>query len=309
MKYRKLGRTDLKVSVIGLGSDQFYGEWGKQFTQFEVDKILGRARDLGINFIDTAECYGDHLSESLIGNAVQNNRKDWIIATKFGHKYHDRFNKTVHFEPEHVLQQLEESLTALKTNYIDIYQFHSGSNADFDQEELWAALEKKVQEGKIRHLGISIVNSAVLSDDMHQVRSVRRVRADTIQIVYNRLNRKAEEQVFPLCLSQQLGVIGRVPLAKGHLSGNYRPGHVFSKDDRRFGEDLEQTSRQLKLVQEIREKELPQGMNMAQWALAWCLQHPAVSTVIPGCKSIEQVEMNAKSADLEMVRDDHPLHW
>lgn len=309
MKYRKLGKTNLKVSVIGIGSDQFYGEWGKQFSQSEVNKILGKARDLGINFIDTAECYGNHLSESLIGNAVQHNRKDWIIATKFGHKYHDRFSKTVQFEPEHVLQQLEESLMALKTDYIDIYQFHSGSNTDFDQDELWEVLEKKVQEGKIRHLGISIVNSAVLSDDMHQIRSATRVKADVVQVVYNRLNKKAEEQVFPLCSSQQLGVIVRVPLAKGHLSGNYKPGHIFSQSDKRFGEGLDQTSRQLKLVQEIKEKELPKGMNMAQWALAWCLQHRTVSVVIPGCKSIEQVEMNANSAHLDMVKEDHPLHW
>lgn len=308
MKYRKLGKTNLRVSVIGIGTDQFYGEWGKQFSQSEVKKILDKAKSCGINFIDTAECYGNHLSESLIGDAIRENRKDWIIATKFGHKYHSSTSKEIRFEPESVLQQLDESLEALKTDYIDIYQFHSGSNKDFDQDELWAGLEKKVHEGKINHLGISLVNSAVLTNDLHQIRSASRVKAEAVQVVYNRINKKAEEMVLPLCLEQQIGVIGRVPLAKGHLSGKYKPGHSFPSNDRRFGEDQEQTSRQLKLVQDIREKELPLGMDMAQWALAWCLQHPAISTIIPGCKSLEQVEMNAKAADLDMVKESHPLH-
>ena len=94
MKYRILGSTNLRVSVIGVGTWQFGGEWGKEFTQDEADRILGRAKEVGINFIDTAECYGDHTSERLIGAATQRNRKDWIIATKFGHKYHGFLKRT-----------------------------------------------------------------------------------------------------------------------------------------------------------------------------------------------------------------------
>src|SRR5689334_12375678 len=101
MKYRVLGKTGLKTSVIGLGTDQFYGEWGKEFTQSEVDKIIKKANELGINFIDTGECYGDHLSESLIGNAIHKNRKDWIIATKFGHIYNGfQKERTFDFSPK-----------------------------------------------------------------------------------------------------------------------------------------------------------------------------------------------------------------
>lgn len=94
MKYRRLGKTDLKVSVVGVGTWQFGGEWGKPFTQPEVDRILDRAKALGINLVDTAECYGDHLSELLVGRAIQNDRASWVVATKVGHKFHENFDRT-----------------------------------------------------------------------------------------------------------------------------------------------------------------------------------------------------------------------
>src|SRR5687767_712881 len=108
MKYRRLGKTNLGVSVIGVGTWQFGGEWGKDFTPDEVDAILGRARDLGINLIDTAECYGDHTSEALIGAAVARERDRWIIATKFGHKFHGHMNRTDERSAAQVMRQLED---------------------------------------------------------------------------------------------------------------------------------------------------------------------------------------------------------
>lgn len=309
MKYRRLGKTGLRVSVIGLGTDQFSGEWAKKFTEPEVKEIIEHAHKLGINFIDTAECYGDHLSEALIGKAISQNRKDWIIATKFGHKFHDHLDRSSRFSPSDVMEQLSDSLKALDTNYIDIYQFHSGTNSEFDQIELWNLLVDQVKKGTIRHLGISIVNSLVLSDDISQIEKAIRVNAEVVQVVYNRLNRKAEELVFPSCQRQNLGVIVRVPLAKGHLTGKYNPGFKFPQNDKRFADDEGQTHKQLELVQEIKKNEVPADMNMAQWALGWCLQHNAVSTVIPGCKNLEQLEFNARAADLDMISEKHPLAW
>jgi myo-inositol catabolism protein IolS len=305
MKYRKLGKTDLKVSVVGLGTWQFGGEWGKNFTQQEVDQILGRAKELGINLIDTAECYGDHLSESFIGKSTEYHRQDWIVATKFGHKFHGHQNRTNRWSPDDVIQQLESSLKALRTDYIDIYQFHSGSDEVFEQDDLWTALDKQVQAGKIRHLGISIGSN----DNLHQTDTATKVNAGVIQVVYNRLDRKPEERVFPSCQNQQLGVLARVPLASGYLSGKYKPGSVFEANDVRYKHDKESTLEKLRLVEEIRNTEVPEGVNMASWALAWCLQHPAMTCVIPGCKNVEQVELNAEAADLSLVREDHPQAW
>lgn len=303
MKYRRLGKTNLKVSVVGIGTWQFGGEWGKAFSQGEVDAILGRGKELGINLIDTAECYGDHLSESLIGNAIRGERDDWIVATKFGHEFHGNFERTDRWSPQEVVKQLEDSLKALRTDHVDIYQFHSGPDAAFDQEALWEVLNEQVRQGKIRHLGISIGSN----DNLHQTSRASEVGASVIQVVYNRLDKTPEERVFPSCREQDLGVLARVPLASGYLSGKYKPGTEFTdKDDTRSRHDKESVQQKLELVERIRQKELPEGVDMASWALAWCLQHPAVTSVIPGCKSPEQVASNARAADLDLVREDHP---
>lgn len=304
MKYRRLGKTDLKVSVVGVGTWQFGGEWGQSFTPQEVKRLLGRARELGINLIDTAECYGDHLSEALIGQAIAEEREAWVIATKFGHKFSGNFERIDLWSPQEVLQQLEASLRALRTDTIDLYQFHSGNDKIFSQDDLWTMLNRQIQAGKIRHLGISLSSRI---DPIYQTERASQVGASVIQVVYNRLDRNPEQRVLPLCLEQKLGVLARVPLASGFLSGKYRPGTTFSQpDDVRSHQDQAETQARLQLVQEIQQNEVPAGVAMAPWALAWCLQHPAVTAVIPGCKTIEQVELNASAADLAMVGPDHP---
>jgi aryl-alcohol dehydrogenase-like predicted oxidoreductase len=303
MKYRRLGKTGLKVSVVGIGTWQFGGEWGRPFSQQEVDQLLGKSKELGINLIDTAECYGDHLSESLVGGAIRGDREDWLVATKFGHKFHDNFERTDHWSPGEVVDQLDASLKALGTDYVDLYQFHSGSDEAFDQAELWEVLNDQVRAGKIRHLGISIGSN----DNLHQTSQAGQVGAEAIQVVYNRLDRVPEARVFASCQEQDLGVLARVPLASGYLSGKYGPGSVFdNQDDVRSRHDREDREKKLEQVQRIQREEVPSGVNMATWALAWCLQHPAVSCVIPGCKTVAQVEANARAADLNIVRNDHP---
>lgn len=302
MKYRRLGKTALKVSVVGLGTWQFGGEWGKTFEQNEVNVMLRSAKELGINLIDTAECYGDHLSEQLVGEAIQADRKDWILATKFGHRFTGHATRAQLWQASDVQKQLEDSLRALKTDYIDIYQFHSGSDEAFDQDDLWTFLDKQVESGKIRHLGISIGSN----DNLHQTTQATQVNASAIQVVYNRINRKPEERVFPACEAQDLGVLARVPLASGFLSGKYQQGDTFPNNDVRGGRSQADIDQILRDVEEIRNNEVPRGTDMAQWALAWCLKHPAVTCVIPGCKNVDQVAYNARAAELLLVDDKHP---
>jgi aryl-alcohol dehydrogenase-like predicted oxidoreductase len=165
-------------------------------------------------------------------------------------------------------------------------------------ESLWAMLARQVAAGKIRFLGISLSSNL---DPAHQVARAREVGASTIQVVYNRLNRRPEETVFPSCLEQDLGVLARIPLASGFLSGKYQPGAQFTaEDDLRSGWDPAHIEERLRQVQEIQQKEVPSGVPMAPWALAWCLRHAAVTCVIPGCKSVEQVESNARAAELDL---------
>lgn len=304
MKYRRLGSTELKVSVVGVGAWQFGGAWGKDFAQNEVNDILDTAKEFGMNLIDTAECYGHHLSESFIGSyfASRRDRANWVLATKFGHNYADQNGTTNYWSAQEVVKQLDASLAALQTDYVDLYQFHSGPDEIFDNEALWTTLDKLVLAGKVRNLGISIGSN----DNLHQTDAATRVGAKAIQVVYNRIDKKPEERVFPSCVRQDLGVLARVPLASGYLSGKYKPGAVFPDNDVRSNHDRAQMDAKLEMVAQVQKSEVPAGVNMAEWALAWCLQHPAVTCVIPGCKDPEQVATNARAASLEMVGDSHP---
>ncbi|MHC4170944.1 MAG: aldo/keto reductase [Planctomycetota bacterium] len=280
MKYRRLGKTGMRVSVVGVGTWQLGGEWGKAFEQAEVDAMLGRAAELGINLIDTAECYGDHLSEELVGR-----ERDDL------------------FEPDEVRKQLEDSLKALQTDYVDLYQFHSGTDAMFDTPGLWEMLQKQVESGKIRHLGISISKR---QGGIYQADRASDVGAKAVQIVYNRIHRDPEAQIFDSCIRQNLGVLARVPLASGFLSGKYEKGAEFDKTDiRGVWQSPEVRDNVFDEIENLK-SEVPEGVPMAQWALAWCLQHPAVTCVIPGCKTVEQVESNAGAANLPSVSEDHP---
>lgn len=302
MKYRRLGSTNLRVSVVGIGTWQFGGEWGKNFAQDEVDAMFRRGKELGINLIDTAECYGDHTSEALVGRAIERDRGDWIVATKFGHRFHGHMNRTDERTAADAVKQLEASLRALRTDYVDILQYHSIRNEEFDNEELQQTLVKLKQQGKVRHIG----NSISPNTNTHQTDASQRAQVEVIQVVYNRLDRKPEDEVFASCMRQNLGVLARVPLASGLLSGKYKPGARFGSSDVRAGRNPEALDAMLQEVEQIARTEVPSGVNMATWALAWCLRHPAVTSVIPGCKDVAQVESNAAAAELDVVRDDHP---
>jgi aryl-alcohol dehydrogenase-like predicted oxidoreductase len=294
MRYRILGSTGLRVSVIGLGTWQFGGEWGRDFSQAEADAILDQAAELGLNLIDTAECYGDHLSERLIGDYLsRHDRAQWIVATKFGHQFNRFLDRTEDFSEADVRQQLEASLRALRVETIDLYQFHSGSDKQLLNEGLWAMLAEQERAGKIRHLGISILGKG----SEPQAKEAKRLGVEALQVIYNRLDRRPEELYFPHARQQNLGILARVPLASGLLSGKYRPGAAFPANDWRSTFEAEKLGKDLAEVERIRQTEVPAGMAMAQWALAWCLKNPAVSAVIPGCKDPAQVASNAAAAE------------
>lgn len=304
MKYRRLGKSGLEVSVVGVGTYQFGGEWGKEFSQREVSAILDAAKDCGINLIDTAECYGDHLAEQLIGDYLRHDRSRWILATKFGHRFHSFQKRSRLWRPEEVRRQIDESLRALHTDYIDILQYHSPTNEELLTTGLQELLELEVQAGKIRCLGISLSTSLCRSSDTFQVQKSERLEVKVMQILYNRLEREAEKRTLDLCRQLDLGVITRVPLASGLLSGKYSMGSRFPDNDVRAHRERSRLEQMLAEVEAIQQEELPEGMFLSSWALAWCLKHPAVSCVIPGCKSVQQVMQNARSA--ELLEEAHP---
>jgi aryl-alcohol dehydrogenase-like predicted oxidoreductase len=296
MRYRILGKTSLRVSVIGAGTWQFGGEWGVNFTQNQVDAILDAAADCGINLIDTAECYGpDHLSEKFFGDYLsRRDRPRWIVATKFGHHFKSFMNRDDDYSVDGVRAQLEASLKALRVETIDLYQFHSGSDALFQSQELWTFLAEQKRAGKIRHLGVSILQKG----SELQAREAAKFGVEALQVYYNRLDQRPEQMYFPHAEKNRLGILARVPLASGLLSGKYKPGATFPANDVRSAIDAEKMKRDLAEVERLQREEVSAGMPMAKWAMAWCLKNPVVTAVIPGCKNPEQVRANASAAEL-----------
>jgi len=245
------------------------GEWAHDYAQSEADAIFDKGAELGINLLDTAECYGDHLSERLIGDYLsRRDRSRWIIATKFGHRFNSFLNRTDDFSINGVREQLEESLKSLRIEAIDIYQFHSGTDALFQNQELWTMLAEQRRAGKIRHLGISILGKG----SELQAREARQVGAEVLQVIYNRLDRRPEQAVFPHAEKNNLGILARVPLASGLLTGKFPRDTVFSKNDVRATFDAQKMQNDLAEVERLRHTEVPPGIPMGQWALAWCLK-------------------------------------
>lgn len=305
MRYRKLGNTGLEVSVVGIGTYQYGGEWGKTFSRVQVRDILKNGQKHGINLIDTAECYGDHLSESLIGYSIKEDRSNWIIVSKFGHHFLPNFSREQIWDAIGVQKQLEDSLKALQTDYIDIYMFHSCTNEQLQNDKLWSFLLKAKQEGKIKHIGLSLKSQ--VQDNVSQTKYAIERGVEVIELLYNRLDRTPEKEVFVLCQKANVGVIARVPLASGFLSGKYNQGVIFPNDDVRSAQNGDLVDNRIAIVQEIKRKEVPENMNMAQWAIAWCLKHDAVSTCIPGFKSPEQLAQGVGAAEIDLVSALHPL--
>jgi len=295
MKYRILGRTGLKVSVVGIGPWQLGGEWGKAFNQSEVDALLDKAAECGVNLIDTAECYGDHLAERLIGDYLSRHDRDrWVVATKFGHGFNGFMDRTDRFGPEEVRAQLIASLRALRTDRIDIYQFHSGSDEAFLDDGLRAALEDARRAGMVRNLGVSVRGAG----SEVQAREAFGRGFGVLQVVYNRLDLRAESAVFPYARRYGLGIIGRVPLASGLISGKHEAFEKFGPDDFRSTLGKDEIARRVREAERLADEELPLGVSRVRWALAWCLRDPVVAAVIPGAKTPEQVAENASAADL-----------
>jgi aryl-alcohol dehydrogenase-like predicted oxidoreductase len=229
---------------------------------------------------------GDYLS--------RHDRSRWIIATKFGHHYRGFQDRADDFSVAGVLRQLEASLRALRVETIDLYQFHSGDDSACLNHELWIMLAAQKRAGKIRHLGISILGKG---SEM-QAREAKQFGVEALQVIYNRLDRRPEQTVFPYAQRDNLGILARVPLASGFLTGKYRPGASFPRDDVRGIWNDEKMQRDLAEVERLRQTELPTGVPMNQWALAWCLKNPLVSAVIPGAKNPAQVAANAAASDL-----------
>ena len=300
MKFRPLGNTGLKLSEIGFGAwaiggpvDLFGIPVGWDGVDDRESKAtISRAYELGVNFFDTADVYGSGHSEILIGDCLEG--KDCIIATKVGNaRTSERAYKD--FSEKHIRQAIEGSLKRLKRDIIDIYQLHNPPPAVWQGNEVFDLLNRLKTEGRIRFSGVSI---STMEEGIHLVEN-RKV--DCLQVLFNVFNQEPAKRLLPLAEKAGVGVIVRVPLASGLLTGKFNPDHQFSKGDNRSnylsrGRLHEAVQKTEKLKGWIRES----GYTMTQVSLAFLLKFSSVTSPIPGAKNVTQVEQNVSSSDVTL---------
>ncbi|HEU0019448.1 MAG TPA: aldo/keto reductase [Thermoleophilaceae bacterium] len=294
----RLGRSELMVSPIAFGTWQLGGEWGK-FDEQRAIEAIRHARDLGINFFDTAQAYGFGASERLLAKALeeelQDAREDVVIATKGGLRPVDGGVERDSY-PEFLRHGAEQSLEALGVEYIDLYQVH-WPDPDTPFEETGAVLAELVDEGKIRHVGVSNY-SAEQMEELSQT-----VQVETTQPPYHLFAREIEDEVLPWCLDNDVGVLVYGPLAHGLLTGAIDEDTDFADDDWRSGSPQFSEAnlrRNVAVVRQLTEVADGLGCTLSQLAIAWTLMHRAVDVAIVGSRSPEHIEESLGALDVEL---------
>jgi aryl-alcohol dehydrogenase-like predicted oxidoreductase len=298
MEYRQLGKTGITVSEIGFGAWAIGGPvdlfgvpvgWGVVDDRESVAAIH-RALDLGVNLFDTSDVYGRGHSEELLGQALA--RKECVIATKVGNTRKEN-TAVKDFSEAHIRKQLERSLRNLFRETIDIYQLHNPPPEIWNSDEVFSLLQKLKQEGKIRATGVSITS---LAEGIHLIETKK---VDVLQVLFNVLNQEPAKELLPLAEKKQVGILARVPLASGMLTGKFKPDHEFAKDDnRRNYLTRRRLTEALEKVEAFREIVQRTEYSMEQVALSFLIHHDVIP--IPGAKTPEQVEKNVAATQITL---------
>ena len=300
MHYRKLGKTNFNVSEVSLGAWQIGGAWG-DVPDASAEQVLRAAIEHGINFIDTADVYGDGRSERFIAKVLGETGAQVIVATKAGRRLQPHVAEG--YNRKNLTAFVERSLENLKRETLDLVQLHCPPTDVYYRPEVFAVLDDLKQAGKIRHYGVSVekVEEAIKATEFPGVA--------TVQIIFNIFRQRPKDLFFKLAQQRDAGILVRLPLSSGLLSGKITRQTTFAADDHRnFNRNGEQFDRgetfsgvnfdvALEAVEEIR-RLLPEGVSMANFALGWILDHEAVSCVIPGARNEQQVIQNVGASDL-----------
>ncbi|MCF6242349.1 MAG: aldo/keto reductase, partial [Bacteroidales bacterium] len=318
MKYTKLGKNGSQISTVGFGAWGISGQdWGKTDDK-ESMKALHHALDKGVTFIDTADTYGFGHSEELIAKVIKERGKsdNLLIATKAGNDFYPYLeNQNKHkitpinpnYSKEYLISAAEKSLKRLGVETLDVLQLHSPGTELLERDEPWEALETLKKQGKIKLAGWSVqsfmeIEQAFILERHHDL-------IDVIQVRYNLLERDAEKELFPLALKYGTGVIIRIPILFGLLAGKFNRNSRFGKDDHRnFNLSPEKLSAYLDKLDKMKDFfDKYKDYSYAQLSLRFCIAHPAADVVIPGMKTIKQVEENIIASDLDFIRfEDFP---
>lgn len=297
MKYRTLGKTNLKVSEIGFGGWAIGGNSYGQTDDAESLRAIQLALESGVNFFDTADIYGNGHSETLIGQALEGRRDQAVIASKVGWDFYHGGTRH-NFTPDYIEFACHKTLERLRTDYLDLYQLHNPNLETLSREELYRPLEKLKQEGKIRFYGISI------HVPREGLAAIQLGHSDTLQLIYNLIDQRPAAELLPLALEKNIGVIAREPFACGLLTGKYNKEVVFQGPDHRKGWQRDKIELDLEKLERIR-KAFKVQEPLPRLALEFILAHSAVSTVIPGVKTQAQMRDNLMaSGALDLSRQE-----
>jgi aryl-alcohol dehydrogenase-like predicted oxidoreductase len=306
MQYRELGGTGWKVSEISFGAWAIGADWGQVDDQ-ESLAALHRAIDLGVNFIDTADVYGDGRSEQLIARVRKERSEELIVATKAGRRLSP--HTADGYNAENLTRFVERSLRYLETDRLDLVQLHCPPTEVYYRPEVFGALDDLVQAGKIHYYGVSVEKIE------EALKAIEYPNVQTVQIIFNMFRHRPAELFFQEARRREVGILARVPLASGLLTGKMTRQTSFSEDDHRHynrygqafdrGETFSGVDYEtgLDAVEELRSL-VPEGATMAQLALRWILMFDAVSCAIPGAKRPDQAEDNIRAADLPPLSED-----
>jgi aryl-alcohol dehydrogenase-like predicted oxidoreductase len=306
MQYRRLGKSNLQVSALCLGTMMF----GDQTAQAEAANIVADARAHGVNYIDTADVYTKGASESMVGELLLGQRHEWVLATKLGNPMSDRVNQG-HYSRSWMLQEVDASLARLKTDYVDILYLHRDYNG-MDLEEPLRALDAMLRAGKIRAWGVSNFRGWRIAEMVRLAAQLGMPSPVVCQPYYNLLNRMPEVEVLPACAHYGIGVTPYSPVARGVLTGKYSvgqapdPGTRAGRGDKRLNE-TEFREESLQIAQHLKTYVAAKGVSLAQFATAWVLANPIVSSVIAGPRTLTQWQDYLPALDYTVTPEDEAL--
>jgi len=306
VNYRELGRTGFRVSSISFGAWAIGNAWGEVKAD-ESLSALHRAVDLGVNFFDTADVYGDGHSERLVAQLKRERREEIIVATKAGRRLEPHISEG--YNAQNLTAFIERSLQNLHVESLDLLQLHCPPTDVYYRPEVFDALDELIKQGKIRNYGVSVqtVEEALKAIEFPNVQ--------TVQIIFNVFRQRPADLFFAEAARKRVGVLTRLPLSSGMLTGKLTASSQFATDDHRnFNRHGERFDRGetfsgvdyetgLAAVEELRAL-VPSGMTLTQFALRWILMFDAVTCAIPGAKRPSQVEENASAADLPALSDE-----
>jgi len=289
VRNRSFRKTGLQVSEVGFGAWAIGGtSYGPTDDRVSV-QALKKAFDLGVNFFDTADTYGNGHSEELIGTTFGKIRKEVVIATKGGWDFYHSKERIKDMSGSYLKEALHKSLKRLQTDYVDLYQLHNPDLKTIQEGKIYKILEQFKREGKARFVGISI----------HEVEEAKEVilsgKVDAVQLVYNMIEQEMRPEILPLAREKGIAVIVREPLACGFLTGRYTKESVFGEKDHRKRWTREELEEDLAKVEKVKFMADRYHISLAKAALKFVLSHNEISTVIPGGKTPEQVEENVHS--------------